>query len=200
MKINRYKHIAAFAAVLFLFSMFALPAWASLGEPATQPSASPTPPRWETDPVYDGKDLEGNAELVEAQTLIFSNAELDFFSVSTKQGNIFYVLIDKRLGNTQENVYFLNKVDDADLAALLAEGEDGAQSGKSDVSPSPSGSPEDENDSETSEEKSSPISPVSMSILAVCAVALFAVWFLLLRKKPDQATSAGQEDEDEYEE
>ena len=51
--------------------------------------------------------------------------EKQFITVQSKNGNTFYIVIDRN-GET-ENVYFMNLVDEADLMALM-EGEDGAAS------------------------------------------------------------------------
>ena len=49
---------------------------------------------------------------------------MQFIAVTTKDGHVFYVLINYTAGNDEDNVYFLNKVDDYDLYALLYAGDE----------------------------------------------------------------------------
>ena len=72
---------------------------------------------------------DGNLTLIDDFLQIESNAtedteqiEKQFITVQSKNGNTFYLVIDRN-GET-ENVYFMNLVDEADLTALI-EGEDG---------------------------------------------------------------------------
>ena len=48
-----------------------------------------------------------------------------FITLESKSGNIFYLVIDRN--GDQENVYFMNLVDEADLMALIEANEDGTQ-------------------------------------------------------------------------
>ena len=61
---------------------------------------------------------EGNAALVDD---FGGNKQL--ITVTTKAGNYFYILIDRANEDKETAVHFLNQVDEADLVALMEDGE-----------------------------------------------------------------------------
>lgn len=81
----------------------------------------------EVKPDYYGDsyyDTDGNATLIKSEQIIYNTEEMQFIAVTTKDGHVFYVLINYTAGNDEDNVYFLNKVDDYDLYALLYAGDE----------------------------------------------------------------------------
>ncbi|MDO4156942.1 MAG: DUF4366 domain-containing protein [Oscillospiraceae bacterium] len=67
----------------------------------------------------DYYDTDGNATLIKEEKIIYNSEEMQFIAVTTKDGSVFYVLINYSAEGDEDNVYFLNKVDDYDLYALL---------------------------------------------------------------------------------
>ena len=67
---------------------------------------------YDGDPYYD---TDGNATLIKSERIIYNTEEMQFIAVTTKDGHVFYVLINYTADNGEDNVYFLNKVDDYDL-------------------------------------------------------------------------------------
>lgn len=70
----------------------------------------------ESDETEDGEDTETAENKSGALTDYYSGEKL-MYTVATRDGNIFYIIIDK--SGVGENVYFLNSVDFTDLAALV---------------------------------------------------------------------------------
>lgn len=84
----------------------------------------------------DYYDTDGNATLIDSQVydVIYSGEALLFTSVTTKDGHVFYILVNYADEDGEDNVYFLNKVDDYDLYSLLyAGGENGENTAASQI-------------------------------------------------------------------
>ena len=105
MKTNRIKFAAAVFTAVFALS----------GMTAFAQSNAPTEAPTET-VIEDNRTLtpKGNAQLVDD---VSDNENLQFITVTARDGNVFYFVIDK--GAQSENVYFLNTVDESDLEALV---------------------------------------------------------------------------------
>lgn len=105
MKTNRIKFAAAVFTAVFALS----------GMTAFAQSNAPTETPTET-VIEDNRTLtpKGNAQLVDD---VSDNENLQFITVTARDGNVFYFVIDK--GAQSENVYFLNTVDESDLEALI---------------------------------------------------------------------------------
>ena len=129
MKMNRIKFAAAVFTAVFALS----------GMTAFAQSNAPTETSTTTETVIeDNRTLtpKGNAQLVDD---VSDNENLQFITVTARDGNVFYFVIDK--GAQSENVYFLNTVDESDLEALVE---------KSDKKPTATAKPEQtENTAET---------------------------------------------------
>ena len=127
MKRNRIKYAAAvFTAV---FALSGMTAFAQSNAPAETPAETV---------IEDNRTLtpKGNAQLTDD---VSDNENLQFITVTARDGNVFYFVIDK--GAQSENVYFLNTVDESDLEALVE---------KSDKKPTATAKPEQtENTAET---------------------------------------------------
>lgn len=106
---NRLKIAAA-----VLSAAFALSGTAAFAQ--STETAEPEPTLNNEIVIEDNRTLttKGNAELMDNVT---DNENLQFITVTARDGNVFYIIIDK--GSTSENVYFLNTVDESDLAALV---------------------------------------------------------------------------------
>ena len=199
MKMKRIKFAAAVFTAVFALS----------GMTAFAQSNAPTETPTET-VIEDNRTLtpKGNAQLVDD---VSDNENLQFITVTARDGNVFYFVIDK--GAQSESVYFLNTVDESDLEALIE---------KSDKKPTATAKPEQtentaetdltENDtkdkkdktekSEQSEQKQQKNNSGLFIILALAAAAGIGGYYykvILPKKKLEQADDLDDfdfEDED----
>lgn len=125
---KRRVRLLTFLTVMLLsmtvFSSVALADGSERTEPVEtpQPTAVPTPV---PTPITQGSAYtnEGNMALVD--NLFAKNTNKQFITVESKNGQLFYIVIDYDAVQNEETdsyaVHFLNMVDEADLMALLEE-------------------------------------------------------------------------------
>lgn len=142
---------------------------------------------------------KGNAELMDDVT---DNENLQFITVTARDGNVFYFVIDH--GAETENVYFLNTVDEADLNALLEENISEEISQQVSLTETPTEEPEitDETDepySEKEQNENNMLLPILLVVAA--AVGIGGYYKIILPKKKlaeaDDIEDFDFDDEDE---
>ena len=87
----------------------------------TAPVTAPTEPAEEPTTGSIPLTPDGNMTLVD-DIEGESTEDKQFITVVSKNGNYFYIIID-RAGDGENTVHFLNQVDEADLLALMEEGQ-----------------------------------------------------------------------------
>lgn len=127
MKRNRvFRLLASLTMVALFMTTFSVTAFAGggdgdyyTGEPVeTAPEPTEEPATGGMEPMGVPLTPEGNATLVDDY---YGDKQL--ISVTTKAGNYFYILIDRANEDKETAVHFLNQVDEADLMALLEDGQ-----------------------------------------------------------------------------
>ena len=133
MKRNRvFRLLASLTVVVLCMTAFSVTAFAGggdgdyyTGEPAeTTPEPTEEPATGGMEPEGQPLTPEGNATLVDDY---YGDKQL--ITVTTKAGNYFYILIDRANEDKETAVHFLNQVDEADLMALLEDGQTEKESG-----------------------------------------------------------------------
>lgn len=178
MKMSRLKFAAAvFTAV---FALSGITAFAQSSETAA-------PVQTET-VIEDNRTLtpKGNAQLVDDVT---DNENLQFITVTARDGSVFYFVIDK--GANSENVYFLNTVDESDLAALVEDYSPTAAAAEQQPEASATPEPEqtEQQQPKQSEQKkgNSPMLYIVLALIAAGVIGGYYYKVILPKKKLEDA-------------
>lgn len=150
--------------------------------------------------IEDNRTLtpKGNADLLDD---VSDSEDLQFITVTARDGNVFYFVIDHAAEN--ENVYFLNVVDESDLEAL-------AEKNKKETEKIPVVEPEpaEPEPKETEEPEKKPEKEsantgfLGIILLLVGAIGVGAYYYkvVLPKKKLEQADDLEDFEFDEYDE
>ena len=190
MKNKLIRRFAVTLAAVLCMAAFSVTAYAGGVDPDPEPlpetTEAPLPEETE-EPTTGGIEMEpegvpvtpkGNAALVDD---FFGDKQL--ITVTTKAGNYFYILIDRANENKETSVHFLNQVDDADLQALLEDGE-------------PEPEPVGEEEPAAPEKESGGMGGLVVFLVVALAGGGVALYFFKLRKP--KADVKGGDDLDEY--
>ncbi|MGL5514369.1 MAG: DUF4366 domain-containing protein [Sporomusa sp.] len=193
MKNKKIRMIISLFAVVLCIAAFPLSAFAYVEEEATTETTTETEAAGEQEQETEETTInpvsltpDGNLTLVD--DIEGEQAEdKQFITVVTKNGNYFYIVID-RAGDS-DNVYFLNLVDEADLTALI-EDMDTTTTQPTTVTTEPEPDPEPTTEQEPeAEEKNSNIGGILLIVLVLTAGGGAFYYYKIL--KPKQATQGG---------
>ena len=159
-------------------------------------------PADDTEKAADTEEKADNPFTPAGTSSVVDNADdtdgKEFFTITTADGNVFYLVIDRQRGT--ENVYFLNTVTESDLMALaeIPEGTVTQQVPTVQPEPVPTAEPEAEPEPEPEAPARKGVGALPV-ILAVALIGGGAAWyFKVYRPKQAQAATADDYDASEY--
>ena len=186
MKNKKIRILTALFAVMLCMAAFPLTAYAGGGE-AEPPAETKAPePEQPANPNPVSLTPDGNLTLVD-DIEGEQSEDKQFITVVTKNGNYFYIIID-RAGDT-DNVYFLNMVDETDLLALIEDMDTVPQTPTVTPPADPEPDPQPTTEPEPEPEKKGGAGGI-LIFLVILAAAGGAFYYFKIRK-PKQAVQGG---------
>nr|WP_308508013.1 DUF4366 domain-containing protein [uncultured Stomatobaculum sp.] len=160
----------------------------------------------ETRPEEDTRPLTPNGNLTLVDDIGSQAGQgRQFITLVTKSGNYFYLIIDRN-DKGEENVHFLNMVDEEDLFALMdekqvadykaAQNEKNNATGAAVATPSAAGAVQDSAPDPTVKEKK-PVHPLPL-VGVVIALAAGAIGYLYLQSKKKQTAALRPDPDADY--
>ena len=197
-------------AALVIMCGFSVTAYAGGGDesddtptPVTEETPAPETEPEETTGGYEPQPLtpDGNMSLVDDITGEASG-DKQFITVVTKSGNYFYIIID-RAEDGENTVHFLNQVDEADLTALMEDGQTEAPVCSVNMSECAGveAEPEPEETEQPPEEEKGGGMGILLVVLLVAAAGGGAFYyFKILKPKKDAAKGSSSLDDLDFDE
>jgi len=196
-----YKLTAVIAVFLIAMTFFCTVAHA---EPAEEPTETPIESVTETPEPPEEEFNIGDIPPGVGTVVDVFHDEIGrkFYTIQTPAGNTFYLIIDFTRQN--ENVYFLDAVNERDLLALAEKGDNAQPGGNISAIPDPNGNNTSDPPGNPTDPKPEPTDNGSnfMTLLVVLVVLIgggAGYYFKIYRKKKDNEIRDEYEDEpDDY--
>ena len=119
-----FRTLTVTLAVVLCMTAFSATAYAGGTDPDPEPLPETTEAP-EPEPTTGGMEPEGIPLTPEGNATLVDDyyGDKQLITVTTKAGNYFYILIDRANEDKETAVHFLNQVDEADLMALMEDGQ-----------------------------------------------------------------------------
>lgn len=148
------------------------------------------------------QNTTGNSEMIADQKVILDNGEYEFIAVTTRDKDVFYIIVDKT--KAEDNVYFLNEVDTADIQKLISKRADnddsnatnGTNSSSNDTSKSDENSDSTTTSTPSETQNSSTDDNNNLILLLVVGIVLLGGGAFMFIKIKHKKTSNAQSDND----
>lgn len=207
---KKVRFLITLLAVMLCMTAFSSVAYAG-GGPETEPTPAPTATPSSAPTIEPGTPFGEDGNLVTRDLLYDKHTNKQFISVETRNGKIFYIVIDydKPIDEELEqyHTYFLNMVDERDLLDIIKE-EDLPQNNAPIVTPEPSPAPSPEPSPSPAAPEPEPQNNTGgiVAVLLIVAVIAAGVFFFFKFRNPKSVKGKSElddydfgEDEDEDE-